>query len=73
MRIEHVAMYVNDMEAAKDFFVKYFNAKTSEKYHNFRSGFSSYFLTFDDERSAQGNLPHGLSPHSDLRGRRLVG
>lgn len=47
MRIEHVAMYVNDMEAAKDFFVKYFNAKTSEKYHNFRSGFSSYFLTFD--------------------------
>ncbi len=48
MRIEHVAMYVKDMEAARDFFVKYFNAKTSEKYHNFRSGFSSYFLTFDD-------------------------
>ena len=48
MRIEHVAMYVNDMERARDFFVKYFNADASEKYHNFKSGFSSYFLTFDD-------------------------
>jgi len=27
MRIEHIAMYVNDMEAAIDFFVKYFDAK----------------------------------------------
>ena len=48
MRIEHVAMYVNDMERARDFFVKYFKADASEKYHNFKSGFSSYFLTFDD-------------------------
>jgi len=26
MRIEHVAMYVNDLEAVRNFFVKYFNA-----------------------------------------------
>lgn len=26
MRIEHIAMYVNDLEKTKDFFVKYFNA-----------------------------------------------
>ena len=25
MKIEHVAMYVNDLEAAKEFFVKYLN------------------------------------------------
>ena len=48
MKIEHVAIYVKDMEAEKNFFVKYFNAKTSEKYTNFRNDFSSYFLTFDD-------------------------
>lgn len=48
MRIEHVAIYVHDMEKARDFFVKYFNADASEKYHNFKSGFSSYFLTFDN-------------------------
>jgi len=26
MRIEHIAMYVNDLETARDFFVRYFNA-----------------------------------------------
>ena len=48
MRIEHVALYANDMERMRDFYIKYFKAQTGEKYHNFRSGFSSYFLTFDD-------------------------
>lgn len=48
MRIEHVAMYVNDLEAAKDFFVKYFNAKSNECYHNKTTDFRSCFLSFDD-------------------------
>ena len=26
MKIEHIALYVNDLEAAKDFFVRYFDA-----------------------------------------------
>lgn len=48
MHIEHVAMYVNDLEKARDFFVKYFNAISNEKYYNKKTGFSSYFLSFDD-------------------------
>lgn len=48
MRIEHVAMYVNDLEATKDFFVKYFNAISNERYHNKTTDFRSYFLNFDD-------------------------
>lgn len=48
MRIEHVAMYVNDLESTKDFYVKYFGAKANEKYHNFLTGLQTYFLTFDD-------------------------
>ncbi len=48
MKIDHVAMYVNDLEAEKDFFVKYFDAKAGSKYTNFRSDFSNYFLRFDD-------------------------
>ncbi len=48
MRIEHVAMYVNDLEKARDFFVKYFNAKSNEGYHNVKTDFRSYFLKFDD-------------------------
>ena len=48
MRINHIAMYVNDLEAARDFFVRYFEAKASDKYHNPRTGFQSFFMTFDD-------------------------
>ena len=49
MKIEHVAMYVNDLERAKNFFVKYFNAKANDGYHNPQKKFRSYFLTFAGE------------------------
>lgn len=48
MRIEHVAMYVNDLEKVKDFFVRYFDARADEHFHSGELGFSSYFLTFDE-------------------------
>ena len=48
MRIEHIAMFVNNLDAARDFFVRYFNAKSNEGYHNETTGFRSYFLSFED-------------------------
>ncbi len=48
MRIEHIAMYVNDLETARDFFVKYFNGKANDGYHNTKTDFRSYFVSFDD-------------------------
>lgn len=48
MHIDHIAMYVNDLEKAKEFFIKYFNATSNEGYHNKTTDFRSYFLTFDD-------------------------
>lgn len=47
MKLEHVAMYVLDLESVKDFFVRYFNATAGEMYHNTKTNFKSYFLTFD--------------------------
>ncbi len=47
MYIEHIAMYVNDLEKTRDFFVKYFNATSNEGYHNKNTEFRSYFLSFD--------------------------
>ena len=36
MKIEHIAMYVHDLEAAKDFFIKYFDARVNDGLrHNF--------------------------------------
>ncbi|MCM1335483.1 MAG: VOC family protein [Bacteroides sp.] len=48
MRIEHIALSVKDLEAAKSFFVKYFKAAPNGGYRNPITGFRSYFLTFDD-------------------------
>ena len=47
MKIDHVALYVRDLDGAKDFFVKYFQALPSEQYHNPKTNFKSYFLSFD--------------------------
>ena len=47
MRIEHLAVYVDDLEGAKIFFEKYFDGKSNSGYHNERSGFRSYFISFD--------------------------
>ncbi len=48
MRIDHVAMYVNDIEKARDFFVKYLDGKSNAGYHNVKTDFRSYFISFDD-------------------------
>ena len=46
MKIEHIAMYVNDLEAARDFFVRYFGAVPNGGYHNPKTGLRTYFLSF---------------------------
>ncbi|MBD5424137.1 MAG: glyoxalase [Allobaculum sp.] len=59
MKIEHVALYVEDLERAKDFFETWFQATSSAKYHNPKRQFSSYFLSFDDgSRLELMHLPH---------------
>ena len=47
MVIEHVAMYVNDLEKARDFFVSFLNGKSNDGYYNEKTGFRSYFISFD--------------------------
>lgn len=48
MKIEHIAIYYKDLEKAKDFFEKYFGASAGKLYRNDKTGFSSYFLTFEN-------------------------
>lgn len=47
MKIEHAAMYVNNLEAARDFFVNYLDGKANDGYQNKTTGFRSYFISFD--------------------------
>ena len=48
MRIEHIALYVNDLEAARNFFMKYLGATSNDGYYNPKTNFRSYFLSFDN-------------------------
>ncbi|MBO4883100.1 MAG: VOC family protein [Lachnospiraceae bacterium] len=48
MVIEHIALFVNDLEKARDFFVKYLNGRSDEGYYNPKEEFRSHFITFDD-------------------------
>ncbi len=48
MKIEHIAMYVDNLEKTKEFFEKYFFAKSNLGYHNKTTNFRSYFMEFDD-------------------------
>ena len=64
MKIEHIALYVEDLEGARNFFIKYLEAKSNEGYHNSQTHFRSYFLSFEDgarleimQRPEMVNLP----------------
>lgn len=46
MKIEHLAIWVNDPELMKNFYEKYFGLTAGEKYINQKKQFTSYFLHF---------------------------
>ena len=48
MLIAHIALYTDQIEEMRDFYVRYFGAESNEMYENPASGFQSYFLSFDD-------------------------
>ena len=48
MKIAHIAVYVKDLESARDFFIRYFGAVSNTGYHNPKTNFKSYFLRFQD-------------------------
>ncbi len=47
MKIEHIALWTNNLELMREFYQKFFNMKCGEIYKNLDKGFSSYFLSFD--------------------------
>jgi lactoylglutathione lyase len=47
MKIEHIALWTRNLEEMKDFYVEFFQGEANEKYVNPKTGFESYFITFD--------------------------
>ena len=48
MKIEHLAIWVDDLDVMRLFYCTYFNMSSGEKYVNAVKGFSSYFLSFGE-------------------------
>lgn len=48
MYIEHLALWVRDLEQMRTFYETYFKATASSKYVNPHKRFSSYFLSFPE-------------------------
>lgn len=47
VKIEHIALWTQDLERSKKFYIKYFGAKSNDKYHNPKKQLETYFLQFD--------------------------
>ncbi len=48
MKIHHIAIWTFQLEEMKEFYTRYFNGSSNEKYINPKKGFESYFLHFDE-------------------------
>ncbi len=66
MRIEHIAIWAEDIELLREFYTKYFGMRCNDKYVNLKRNFSSYFLSFEDEKTRIEimNIPDMESPAS---------
>ena len=64
MNLEHIALYVDDLEAMKDFYVQHFSATANDGYHNQRTGLQTYFLSFDGGARLEIMQRPGLSPRA---------
>ncbi len=47
-RIEHVGVWVRDIDSVAAFYARHFGARIGERYENPRKGFASRFLEFGD-------------------------
>lgn len=72
MKIDHIAIWAEDIELLREFYMRYFNVSCNDKYVNSQKNFSSYFLSFEDggARIEIMNIPGNDAPASrgDLKG-----
>ncbi|WP_368660702.1 VOC family protein, partial [Bacteroides caecimuris] len=51
MRIEHIAIWTDDLETLRAFYTRYFNLKCGSKYTNPSKNYTSYFLSFGEDKT----------------------
>lgn len=65
MKLEHVAIWTDQLEILKAYYVKYFGGQANQKYTNHEKKFSSYFIQFASgarlEIMSMPNIPDNLN------------
>jgi len=51
MKIEHLGLWVQDLELMRSFYLKYFDTSSEEKYINPKTKFQSYFILFGESKT----------------------
>jgi lactoylglutathione lyase len=51
MKIEHIAIWANNIELMREFYLTYFAVASSGKYHNPNKNYTSYFLSFGEDKT----------------------
>jgi lactoylglutathione lyase len=51
MQIEHLAIWVRDLEEMRAFYLKYFETTSGEKYVNSKTKFNAYFIYFGTDKT----------------------
>jgi lactoylglutathione lyase len=65
MMLEHVAIWTNQLELLKEYYIRYFNGTPNDKYINSKKEFQSYFLSFQSgarlEIMSMAGIPANLN------------
>ena len=67
--LEHIALYVSELELARQFFTRYFGAESNDGYYNAKTGLRTYFLTFEGGSRLELMSRPGVSQSRDKRQR----
>ena len=51
MKIEHLGLWVQDLELMRSFYLKYFDTSSGEKYINPKTKFEAYFIFFGEGKT----------------------
>ena len=71
--IEHVALWVRDLDTVCAFYASYFGAKAGSRYENPTKGFASRFLAFESGARIEVMTTASLSPLPLERGAHRMG
>lgn len=73
MKIEHLALWTPDLERARSFYETHFAARAGAPYHNPRTGFRSYFLTFASGARLELMQRPDIAPPANAEAREAIG